>query len=179
MNEYLTSPVTPIVASVLAVSAIIAIFIKVASSRSKERARMEARERARMEARRVRAQEVIDQQERLEAKRSRVVRGLSRTSDSVRRKDTSVRRPSTYRPSAPVRRSDDSSTYYDPTAIMLTTGLLYSDPTPSDSGSSSNDSGFSSDSGSSSSYDSGSSSSDSGSSSSDSGSFGGGDSGSF
>jgi uncharacterized membrane protein YgcG len=168
MNELLTSPVTPIVATVVAVAGVIAIFIKVASNRRKEQAREAVREE--LSRKRVRAQDVADQQRRLEEKRSRVIRGLDRTSKVVRRKDGPVRRASIPAPGRPGFRTDaprnsDPSPGYDAMG-MLAAGYLLGDPTPNNcdpTPSSSYDGGSSS-----SSYDSG-SSCDSGSGSSDSG----------
>jgi len=159
MSDYLTSPVTPIVAGVVAVAILIAVFTKVASKRRKEqRERAEAERRAELQIQR-------EIQSALDRKRSRVVRGLERTSASVRRPAS---KPA---PGRPGFRTDRDPVYNDTTAALIATGILY-DYTPYDSGSSSSGR----DSSPSPSYDSGSSSSgsDSGSSfSSDSG--GGGD----
>lgn len=179
MNQYLTSPVTPIVAGVVAVAIVIAIFTTVASKRRKERER-----EAWAAAQRVKAQEALDRlrERELEERRSRVIRGLEQTSAKVRRKAAPTRRASVpapkrpgFRTDAPSRRSDnDDSLPFIGSIIAM--DMFHSDPTPSrdDSGSShsnSNDSGG---------YSGGSDSGGSSGGSSDSGgSFGGGDSGSF
>jgi uncharacterized membrane protein YgcG len=146
MNDYLTSPVTPIVAAVVAVAGFTAIIIKIVSNRRKEQAQEEAR--------------------RMHEKVQRQLIDELRSKPKPRPR---LRRPSVHAPGRPGFRTDapPRSAYdpYDPT-IMLTTGFIASsDPGPNSSNC---------DTSSSSSYDSGSSGSSSSDSGSSCGSDGGG-----
>ena len=140
MNDYMTSPVTPIVAGVVAVAIIVGIFIRVASVRRKR----EREEAARREQRR-KAQEALDRlrEREVEERRTRTVNSLQRAAESVRskpfprRKDSSAKRPSVpapgrpgFRTDAPSRRNDydDSLPFI---GSLIAADMLYPDPTPS------------------------------------------------